>query len=102
MAGLDGRTISDEMTIEMMDIVETSAIALGIGTEGEVTETEIVTGIMTELGTGLGIETGIATAIATATTEYQTDYGHLVETTETLAKKRMEERRRPANLHRLR
>lgn len=90
------------MTIEMMDIVETSAIALEIGTEGEVTETEIVTGIMTELGTGLGIEIGIATAIATATTEYQTDYGHLVETTETLPKKRMEERRRPASLHRLR
>lgn len=94
------------MTIEMMDIVETSAIALEIGTEGEVTETEIVTGIMTgimtELGTGLGIETGIATAIATATIEYQTDYGHLVETTETLPKKGMEERRRPASPHRLR
>lgn len=94
------------MTIEMMDIVETSAIALEIGTEGEVTETEIVTGIMTgimtELGTDLGIETGIATAIATATIEYQTDCGHLVETTETLPKKRMEGRRRPASPHRLR
>ncbi|KAG8426987.1 ubiquitin-like modifier hub1 [Metarhizium acridum] len=85
------------MMIEMMDIVETSATALETGTEGEVTETEIVTGTTTEIGTGLGIETGIATAIATATTEDQAAYGHHVETTETLATKRMAGKRRSAN-----